>query len=119
MKTKKKDLPQKWNIFFTPNLSGDLRSDAHQSQIIGGEADVDHTQIIGGDAVKIFGGYIPPSPPPPPRPRISETLLKAKDQEYRNKCSSKTKQKKVLQKFFFRQSPKKQKKVRANFLQSF
>ena len=35
--------------FFSPNASGDLRSDAHQSQIIGGDADVDHTQIIGGD----------------------------------------------------------------------
>ena len=49
--------------FFPPNLSGDLLSDAHQSQTIGGEADVDHTQIIGGDAVKIFGGYIALSPP--------------------------------------------------------
>ena len=27
--------------FFPPNSSGDLRSDAHQSQIIGGYADVD------------------------------------------------------------------------------
>ena len=35
--------------FFSPNSSGDLRSDAHQSQIIGGDADVDHTQIIRGD----------------------------------------------------------------------
>ena len=34
--------------FFSPNSGGDLRSDAHQSQIIGGDADVDHTQIIGG-----------------------------------------------------------------------
>ena len=52
MKTKKKGLHQKWNTFF-PNSSGDLRSDAHQSQIIGGDADVGHTQIIGGR-------YIPP-----------------------------------------------------------
>ena len=43
----KKDLHQKWNTF-SPNSSGDLRSDAQQSQIIGGDADVDHTQIIGG-----------------------------------------------------------------------
>ena len=49
----KKGLHQKWNTFF-PNSSADLRSDANQSQIIGGDADVDHTQIIGG--------YIPPSP---------------------------------------------------------
>ena len=35
--------------FFPPNLGKDLRSDAHQSQIIGGDANEDHTQIIGGD----------------------------------------------------------------------
>ena len=34
--------------FFSPNSSRDLRSDAHQSQIIGGDADEDHTQIIEG-----------------------------------------------------------------------
>ena len=33
--------------FFSPNSSGDLRSDVRQSQIIG-DADVDQTQIIGG-----------------------------------------------------------------------
>ena len=33
-------------------LSTDLRSDAHQSQIIGGDADEDHTQIVGGYTVK-------------------------------------------------------------------
>ena len=41
-----------WNTF-SPNSGGDLRSDAHQSQIIGGDADVDHTQIIVGDTVKL------------------------------------------------------------------
>ena len=45
---------------FSPNSSGHLRSDAHQSQTIGGDADVDHTQTIGRDTVKLFGGYIPP-----------------------------------------------------------
>ena len=50
--------------FFSPNSNGDLRSDAHQSQIIGGDADVDHTQIIGGDNVKLLGRIIyPPIPP--------------------------------------------------------
>ena len=34
---------------FSPNSSGDLRSDARQSQTIMGDADVDHTQIIGED----------------------------------------------------------------------
>ena len=42
--------------FFSPNSSRGLRSDAHQSQIIGGDADEDHTQIIGG--------IYPPIPPP-------------------------------------------------------
>ena len=43
-------------------LSTDLRSDAHQSQIIGGDADEDHTQIVWGYTVKLLGGYIPPPP---------------------------------------------------------
>ena len=54
---------------FSPNLSGDLRLDTHKSQIIGGDADVDHTQIIVGDTVKLLGGYILPSP------RVSAPLL--------------------------------------------
>ena len=48
---------------FSPNSRTDLRSDAHQSQIIGGDADDDHTQIVGGDTVKLLGGYIPLIPP--------------------------------------------------------
>ena len=47
---------------FFPNSSGDLRSDADQSQIIGGGgeyADVDHTQIIGGIQSNYWEGYIP------------------------------------------------------------
>ena len=81
MKTKKKSLLQKWNTFFpaktkkkqkktrsspkmehffSPNSIGDLRSDAHQSQIIEGDADVDHTQTIGGDTVQLLGGIYPP-----------------------------------------------------------
>ena len=39
---KKKDLHPKWNTFF-PNSRTDLRSDAHQSQIIEGDTDKDHT----------------------------------------------------------------------------
>ena len=49
--------------FFSPNSSTDLRSDAHQSQIIGGDASEDHTQIVGGDTVKLLREYIPPIPP--------------------------------------------------------
>ena len=48
--------------FFSPNSSTDLRADAHQSQIIGGDADEDHTQIVGGYTVKLLGRYIPHPP---------------------------------------------------------
>ena len=44
--------------FFSPNSSGLLRSDAHQSQTIGGDEDVDHTQTIGGNSQIIGGGDI-------------------------------------------------------------
>ena len=83
MKTKKKKgLHQKWNTFslnsgedpkkrsspkmehcFSPSSRGDLLSDAHQSQIIGGNADEDHSQIIGEDTVKLLGGIYPLHPP--------------------------------------------------------
>ena len=46
--------------FFSPNSSEDQRSNTDQSQIIGGDADVDHNQIIGGDTVKLLVGDIPP-----------------------------------------------------------
>ena len=46
--------------FFSLNSSTDLRSDAHQSQIIGGDAGEDHTQIVGG--------IYPPIPPGFPHP---------------------------------------------------
>ena len=49
-----------WNTFF-PKSGGVLRSDAHQSQIIGRDEDVDHTQIIGGDTVKSLEKIYPPS----------------------------------------------------------
>ena len=45
---------------FSPNLSRHLRSDAHQSQIIRRDADVDHTQTIGGDTAKLLGDISPP-----------------------------------------------------------
>ena len=65
--------------FFSPNSGGDLRSDAHQSQIIGKDADVDHTQNYWGDTVKLLGGYIPPIPPgfgtPGRNPKFGEVSL--------------------------------------------
>ena len=39
----KKRSPPKMEHFFPTILSADLRSDARQSQIIGGDADEDHT----------------------------------------------------------------------------
>ena len=81
MKTKKKFFPKKGTLFpqiqvrtqqkralskmehfFSPISSGHLLSNAQQSQIIGGEADVDHTQTIGGNTAKLLGGYTPIPP---------------------------------------------------------
>ena len=49
--------------FLSSTSSTDLRSDAHQSQIIGGDADEDHTQIVGGVYSQIIGAVSPPIPP--------------------------------------------------------
>ena len=63
VKTKKKRSSPKVEHFFPPNSSGHLRSDAHQSQIIGGGWRCrPYTQTIGVDTVKLLGGYIPPFP---------------------------------------------------------
>ena len=63
VKTKKKGSSPKMEQFFSPNSSGHLRSDVQQTQIVGGNANRDHTQLIGGDTAKLLGGYIPPIPP--------------------------------------------------------
>ena len=47
--------------FFPPISSGHLRSDAHQSQTIGADANLDHIQTIGWDTVKLLKD-IPPHP---------------------------------------------------------
>ena len=62
-KKKKKRSSPEMEHFISPNSSTDLRSDAHQSQIIGGYADEDHTQIVGGYTVKLLRGIYPPHPP--------------------------------------------------------
>ena len=54
--------------FFSPNSSKDQRSDAAQSQIIGGDADADHTQIIGGMQSNYWGDISPRVSAPLPRP---------------------------------------------------
>ena len=69
MKTKKKVFIKNGTLF-SPISSGHLRSDAHQSQTIGGDADLDHIQTIGGGGYsQIIEGYIPPSP------RVSAPLV--------------------------------------------
>ena len=55
-KKKKKVYTRNGTLF----LSTNLRSDAHQSQIIGGNAEEDHTQIVGGYTVKLLGRMYPP-----------------------------------------------------------
>ena len=62
VKTKKKVFTRNGTLFLSTDLI-DLRSDAHQSQIIGGDADEDHTQIVGGVYSQIIGGIYPPIPP--------------------------------------------------------
>ena len=49
--------------FFAPNSSGHLHANVHQSEIIGGDAVVNHIQTIGGIQSNYWVGYIPPSPP--------------------------------------------------------
>ena len=60
---KKKKFFTRNETLFPSNSSTDLRSDALQSHIIGRDADEDHTQIVGGDTVKLLGGISPPIPP--------------------------------------------------------
>ena len=61
MKTKKKVFTENGTLF-SPKSSRHLRSDAQQSQSIGGDADVDHTQTIGGIQSNFFLDIYPPSP---------------------------------------------------------
>ena len=49
--------------FFSPNSSTDVRSDAHQSQIIGGNADEDHILKLLGGIQSNYSGDIYRSPP--------------------------------------------------------
>ena len=48
-----------------PQVQVDTYAQMHtRIKLLGGrDADVDHTQTIGGDTVKLLGEYIPPSPP--------------------------------------------------------
>ena len=66
VKTKKKGLHQQWNTF-VPRFQVDtctLRCTPESIYWGGGDADVDHTQTIGGDTAKLLGGIYSPIPPP-------------------------------------------------------
>ena len=59
-KQTKKGFHQKWNTFFPKfNWRPALRC-TPKSHYWGGDADVDHNQIIWGNTVILLGGYIPP-----------------------------------------------------------
>ena len=55
----KKVFTKNGTLFFRNSIEH-LRSDAHQSQIIEGDADVHHTQTTGGDTAKLLGDISPP-----------------------------------------------------------
>ena len=57
---KKRSLPEMEHFF--PRIQVDTYPQMHTRVKLLGDADVDHTQTIGGDTVKLLGGYIP-SPP--------------------------------------------------------
>ena len=73
--------------FFSPNSSGHVRSDAHQSQIIRGDADVDHTQTIGGDTVKLLGGHIPPGFGTPDTTCVSQKRVTSRRVAFLRHCT--------------------------------
>ena len=50
--------PKKIEHFFSPNFRSDVIPVPIKN--IAGDADVDHSQTIGGDTAKLLGGYIPP-----------------------------------------------------------
>ena len=59
VKTKKKGLHQKWNTFFL-QIQVDTDAQMHTTVKLLGDADVDHTQTIGGVCSEIIGGDISP-----------------------------------------------------------
>ena len=78
-KKKKRSSPQ-MEHFFSPNSSRDLRSDAHQSQIIGGDADEDQTQIIVGIQPNYWEDIF--SHPPQVSAPLSRTICNRPAAEY-------------------------------------
>ena len=87
VKNNKKKVFTKNGTLFPPNSRGHLRSDAHQSKIIAGDADVDHTQTIRGGYSQIIGEDISPHPPGFRHPWLSTPTKSA--------CKRKTFSKKV------------------------
>ena len=77
-KRKKKVFTKTETLFF-PQIQVETSTQMQtRVKLLGGDADVDHTQIIGGIQSN-FQGNIPPSPPPPPPPRVSAPLSANKE----------------------------------------
>ena len=53
-------------------------------KLLGGNADVDHTQTIGGDTVKLLGGEYIPQLPPRASALLSKTLTFRNDRLSKN-----------------------------------
>ena len=62
VRTKKKVFTKSGTLF-SPNSSGRPTLRCTLESNYWGDADVDHTQTIGGDTVKLLGGIYPPHPP--------------------------------------------------------
>ena len=96
-KKEKKRVFTKNGTLFPPNSGEHLRSDAHQSQIIAGDADVDHTQTIGGDKAKLLGGIYLPRVSAPLCIRyychVLEHSIKLQSNRLNIRCTIQTKQK--------------------------
>ena len=60
---KKRSSPEMEQFFSRIQVPTDLRLDAHQSQIIGGIASEDHTQIVGGIQSNYWGDISPAGSP--------------------------------------------------------
>ena len=88
---KKKVFSKNPTLFF-PNL----RSSA-PIQIIGGDADVDHSQTIGGGYSQIIGGDISPHPPRVSAPRIRKARWRPDSVEESRTKSSANSRRLILQ----------------------
>ena len=63
VKIKKKGFTNNGTLF-SPRIQVDTYAQMHtRVKLLGGDADVDHTQTIGGDTAKLLGSIYPPISP--------------------------------------------------------